>query len=424
MFSDDSIPPSAPEAGPARSRPPAVLQVVPSLVSGGVERGTVDLAGALVEAGWTAYVASSGGPMEKELARAGAQHITLPLASKSPLVIRRNGRALADLIRRCRIDIVHARSRAPAWSAWRAARATGRRFVTTFHNAYDADLPLKHRYNSVMARGDRVIAISHFVAEHAAKVYGIGPDRLRTIPRGVDLARFEPDRVWGQQVAELASHWRVPDGFAVVMLPGRLTRWKGGLDFSEAIARLSRHDVCGVLVGGEHHQAFRRELEAAIAQFGLGERFRIIEDCRDMPTAYMLADVVVSASTDPEGFGRVIIEAQAMGRPVVATDHGGARETILPGVTGWLVPPRDPAALAAAIEEALALDPDARAAFGGNARAQVAAGYTRDNMCARTIEVYEELLFPEPATAIVNRAQPAVVWQDAGAMPEPQVRLS
>src|SRR5712672_2013677 len=397
MFSDDNIAPGRKEAGSASGRPPAVLQVLPSLVSGGVERGAVDLAAALVEAGWTAYVASAGGPMEKELARVGAQHVTLPLASKNPLVIRRNRKALADLIRRGRIDIVHARSRAPAWSALSAARATGRRFVTTFHNAYDADLPFKHRYNAVMACGDRVIAISHFVAEHVAKVYGIGPDRLRTIPRGVDLARVEPDRVWGQQVAELALHWRVPDGFAVVMLPGRLTRWKGGLDFIEAIARLGRRDVCCVLLGAEQRRGFRRELETKIGRLGLLGMFRIVEDCRDMAAAYVLADVVVSASTDPEGFGRVIIEAQAMGRPVIATDHGGARETIVPGVTGWLAPPRDPAALAAAVGQALRLDDAERAALARRAMAQVASGYTRDAMCAKTIDLYEELLFPEPA---------------------------
>jgi glycosyltransferase involved in cell wall biosynthesis len=392
-----------------KTRPPAVLQVVPSLVSGGVERGTVDLAGALVEAGWTSYIASSGGPLERELLRVGAQHIALPLASKNPLVIRRNAKALADLIRRFRIDIVHARSRAPAWSGWSAARATGRGFVTTFHNAYDSDLPFKHRYNSVMARGDRVIAISRFVADHVAKVYGVGSDRLRTISRGVDLMRFDPRRVGGTQVAELAADWRVPDGFVVVMLPGRLTRWKGGLDFIEAIARLSRRDVCGVLVGGQQHVAFRRELEAAIERFRLAERFRIIDDCRDMPTAYRLADVVVSASTEPEGFGRVIVEAQAMGRPIVATDHGGARETILPGLTGWLVPPSDSAVLAAAIGAALALDEDARASFGRHARAQVAAGYTREIMCERTIEVYEELLFPETASVGLGRAEPVAI---------------
>src|SRR5579864_3883154 len=222
MGSDDSI------AGkPKEGRPPAVLQVIPSLVSGGVERGTVDLAGALVAAGWTAYVASAGGPMEHQLTRAGAHHLKLPLASKNPLVMRRNAAALIDIIRHHKIDIVHARSRAPAWSAWSAAKATRRRFVTTFHNAYDNDLPLKHWYNSVMARGERVIAISDFVAAHAASAYGVGADRLRTIPRGVDLKLFDPNRVNGDRVADLATQWRVPDGATVIMLPGRLTRWKG-----------------------------------------------------------------------------------------------------------------------------------------------------------------------------------------------------
>ena len=407
MGSDDSIAPILREGGLKQSRPPAVLQVVPSLVSGGVERGTIDLAGALVAAGWSAYVASAGGQMERELVRTGATHLQLPLASKNPLVIRRNTAALVDIIRRFRIDLVHARSRAPAWSAWSAARATDRRFVTTFHNAYAIDMPLKRRYNSVMARGERVIAISHFVAEHVAEVYGVGADRLRTIPRGVDLARFDPRRVRGERVVELATQWRVPDGFAVIMLPGRLTRWKGALDLIEAIALLGRRDLCCLLVGAEQHRGFRHELESAIERHGLVGMFRIIEDCRDMPAAYVLADVVVSASTDPEGFGRVIVEAQAMRRPVVATDHGGARETIVPGTTGWLVPPRDPTALAAAIGEALALDRDAQAALGRRARAQAAAGYTRDLMCARTIGVYEELLFPEPGTAVV--AQPELM---------------
>src|SRR5712691_12288093 len=400
MERDDSI------AGPpTEGRPPAVLQVIPSLVSGGAERGTIDLAGALAASGWTAYVASSGGPMEHQLARLGVRHLKLPLASKNPLVMRRNAAALIDIVRRHKIDIVHARSRAPAWSAWSAARATRRRFVTTFHNAYDTDLPLKLWYNSVMARGERVIAISHFVGEHVASVYGVGADRLRVIPRGVDIAAFNPRRVNGGQVCALATQWRVPDDAAIVMLPGRLTRWKGGLDFIEAIARLGRRDICCLLVGAEQRTGFRRELEARIERRGLGGMFRIVEDCRDMPAAYVLADVVVSASSDPEGFGRVIVEAQAMGRPVVATDHGGARETIVPGATGWLVPPRDPAALAGAIGEALALDRDAQTALGRRARAQAAAGYTRDLMCARTIGVYEELLFPEPGAAAITQPE-------------------
>jgi glycosyltransferase involved in cell wall biosynthesis len=399
MARDDST-----AGSPKEGRPPAVLQVVPSLVSGGVERGTVDLAGALVAAGWTAYVASAGGPMEHQLTRVGAHHIKLPLASKNPLVMRRNAGALIGLIRRHRIDVVHARSRAPAWSAWSAARATGRRFVTTFHNAYDTDLPLKRWYNSVMARGERVIAISQFVGAHVESIYDVASDRLRVIPRGVDLATFDPNRVNGERVVALARRWRVPDDAAVIMLPGRLTRWKGGLDFIEAVALLKRRDLCCLLVGAEHHSSFRRELEAAIERLGLIGMFRIVDDCNDMPAAYALSDVVVSASTDPEGFGRVIVEAQAMGRPVIATDHGGARETILPGITGWLAAPGDRAAMAAAIGTALGLDPRERGAFARRAIAHVAAGYTRETMCARTIDVYEELLFP--ATAALPERQP------------------
>jgi glycosyltransferase involved in cell wall biosynthesis len=390
MGVDDNTQPALP-----KGRPPAVLQVVPRLVSGGAERGTVDLAAALVAAGWTSYVASGGGPLEHDIIRSGATHLTLPLSSKNPLIMRRNATALARLIRQLGIDIVHARSRAPGWSAWSAAHTTGRHFVTTFHNAYDAGAALKRRYNSVMARGERVIAISQFVADHAAEVYGIDPDRLRMIPRGVDLDIFDPSRVGAERIVNLSRRWRLPDGAPVVMLPARLTRWKGGLDFITAIAALGRRDICCVLVGSEQRRGFRRELEASIERGGLAGLFRIVEECRDMPAAYMLADVVVSASTDPEGFGRVVIEAQAMGRPVVATAHGGSCETIEPGITGWLVPPRDPGALAEAITEALSLSEGERLQFARRAIAHVASRYTCQAMCARTIEIYEELLFPE-----------------------------
>ena len=394
--------------GVRETRPPAVLQVIPSLVSGGVERGTVEVAVALKAAGWTAMVASAGGPMERELARAGVEHVRLPLDSKSPLTIRRNTTALVGIIRQHKIDIVHARSRAPAWSAWNAARKTGRHFITTFHNAYSLSGPFKHWYNSVMARGERVIAISDFVAAHAASVYGVGGDRLRTVPRGVDLRLFDASRVNGDRVADLAARWRVPDGCAVIMMPGRLTRWKGGLALIEAIARLGRNDVCCLLVGVEQNRGFRKELEAAIERHGLGGQFRIIEDCRDITAAYVLADVVVSASTDPEGFGRTIVEAQAMGRPVIATDHGGARETVIPGSTGWLVPPGEPVALSAAIAETLALTPAEREALALRSRAHVAADFTCEQMCARTIEIYEELLFPEPPAVTVS-AEPMAI---------------
>jgi glycosyltransferase involved in cell wall biosynthesis len=374
-----------------------VLQVLPRLVQGGVERGTVDVAAALVAAGWNAMVASEGGPMVRELERAGATHMTLPLASKNPFVIRANVDRLAALIAQYDVDIVHARSRAPAWSARSAAKRTARHLVTTFHNAYGLGSVLKRHYNAVMASGERVIAISNFVGEYAASVYGVPPERLRIIPRGVDVTRFDPDTVSPERMIRLMHAWRLPDGAHTVLLPGRLTRWKGQLVFIEAMARLKRPDVHALILGSGDER-YRRELEAAIATSGGGATFRFVDDCADMAAAYMLADVVVSASTSPEGFGRVIIEAQAMGRPVIATAHGGAQETIISGETGWLVPPSDASALASALARALDQDERARLAMSQREIAHVRAHFTSALMAARTLAVYGELL-PQTAAA-------------------------
>jgi glycosyltransferase involved in cell wall biosynthesis len=392
-------------AAEPRSRPPAVLQVLPSLITGGVERGTIEMAQALVAAGWQAVVASSGGPLVREIERAGARHVTLPLASKNPLVMRANISRLVEVIEQHTIDIVHARSRAPAWSALWATRRTGRHFVTTFHNAYGEGSRLKHIYNSVMAKGERVIAISDFVGTHVAQVYGVSSDRLRVIPRGVDFVRFAPDHIGAERLVTLARQWQLPDGAPVVMLPGRLTRWKGQLVLIEAIALLGRSDVRCLFVGSGDAR-YRRELEAHAAKLGLGGAVEIVDECRDMPAAYMLADVVVSASTSPEGFGRVVAEAQAMGRPVVATSHGGARETVVPGSTGWLVPPGDSRALAEAVAEALKLGPEERLAHAARAIEHVRRNFDTAIMAARTLDVYEEVLFP--AAAAKRAAQAAI----------------
>jgi len=392
-------------AAQPRSRPPAVLQVLPSLITGGVERGTIEMAQALVAAGWQAVVASSGGPLVREIERAGARHVTLPLASKNPLVMRANISRLAEVIEQHTIDIVHARSRAPAWSALWATRRIGRHFVTTFHNAYGEGSRLKHIYNSVMAKGERVIAISDFVGTHVAQVYGVSSDRLRVIPRGVDFVRFAPDHIGAERLVTLARQWQLPDGAPVVMLPGRLTRWKGQLMLIEAIALLDRSDVRCLFVGSGDAR-YRRELEAHAAKLGLGGAVEIVDECRDMPAAYMLADVVVSASTSPEGFGRVVVEAQAMGRPVVATSHGGARETVVPGSTGWLVPPGDPRALADGLAEALKLGPEERLAHAARAIEHVRRNFDTATMASRTLDVYEEVLFP--AAAAKRAAQAAL----------------
>ena len=293
-------------AAPAERPRGTVLQVLPALETGGVERGTVEIARALTTAGWGAVVASSGGALVADIQRAKAEHVALPLASKNPFTIHANIKRLIGVIERHDVDIVHARSRAPAWSAYYAARRTGRPFVTTFHGVYGTASAPKKRYNAVMARGDRVIAISNFIAEHVRSVYGVDSDRLRIVPRGVDLELFDPANVGASRLEQLVHRWRLPDGMPIIMLPGRLTRWKGQTVMIDALAILGRNDIRCLFVGSDAgHQGFRRRLEKRIAQRGLASIVHIADHCRDMPAAYMLADVAVSASLDPEAFGRV-----------------------------------------------------------------------------------------------------------------------
>ncbi|MGQ9370934.1 glycosyltransferase family 4 protein [Azospirillum sp. ST 5-10] len=378
--------------GPGR-RPPVVLQVLPSLVTGGAERGCIDVALALAEAGATPLVASQGGPMVRELDRAGIPHLVLPLASKNPLVIRRNARRLEGIIADFGVDIVHARSRAPAWSAWLACRRTGARYMTTFHAPYNYSNRLKRWYNSVMARGERVIAISEFVRDHILAHYAVDPAVIRVVHRGIDPAVFAPERVGAARVIQLATQWRLPEDRPVVLLPGRLTRWKGQTVLIDALARLGRRDVLCLLVGADQGRtAFRQELVEQARRLGVDGQVHITDHCNDMAAAYRLATVVVSASREPEAFGRVIVEAQAMGKPVIVTATGAYKETVVEGETAWVVPPDDPAALAAALDEALSLPDAVRDAIGERARAFVAGRYTRQRMCADTLAVYAELL--------------------------------
>ena len=372
--------------------PPAILQVLPALRSGGVERGTLEIAEAQIAAGFRAIVASAGGEMVPALEALGAKHITLPLTAKSPWAMWRNAAALAALARAEGVALIHARSRAPAWSALIAARRLGLPFVTTYHGAYNEGFPGKRLYNSVMARGDRVIAISHFIADLIRARHGVAESRLRVIPRGVDPRRFDPALVSPARLAALRAAWGVAEGQPIIMLPARVTRWKGQIVLVEAMAQLPG-DALALLVGdAAERPAFQAELQARIAGLGLQDRVRLVGHATDMPAALMLADVVVHASTDAEAFGRTVIEAQAMARPVIASDLGAPRETVAEGITGWRTPPGDAAALAAALSRALAMTDSERAALGTRARAAVLSGYTTAAMQAATIAVYRELL--------------------------------
>lgn len=371
-----------------------ILQVLPALGgSGGVERGTVEVAGCITKRGWRSMVASNGGERVYQLKRAGAEHVELPLHSKNPLTMYANITRLARLIRTENIDLVHVRSRAPAWSVYFACKRTGVGYVTTFHGTYGAKGGLKRIYNSVMAKGERVIAISGFIAGHLKQLYGAAGNKIRIIHRGVDIETFDRNKVSAERVVKLSQDWRLEDGLPVVMLPGRLTRWKGQAVFIEAVAELGRDDIRCVLVGSDQgRKGYRKELERLIDRNGLNSVVRIVDHCDDMPAAYMLADVVVSASTDPEAFGRIVTEAQALGRPVVAPDHGGARETIINGKTGWLVTPGDKAALADALRTALGLSEAERHEIAERSVASVRDDFSKDAMCAKTLAVYEEVL--------------------------------
>ncbi|MCX8506714.1 MAG: glycosyltransferase family 4 protein [Alphaproteobacteria bacterium] len=372
---------------------PRILQVLPALVMGGVERGTLDTAQALAQGGFQSFVASSGGPMERELTRNGSTHFDLPMHRKAPWSILANASRLIDLARRQKIDLIHARSRAPAWAALIATRRCKLPFITTFHGTYRRNSPFKNWYNGVMVKGDKVIAISEFIAHHITQHYRIDPSRITVIPRGVDEAIFDPALVTQERMIALAQVWRVRDGAPIIMLPARFSRWKGHLTLLDAFRRMNNHDSVLVFVGSaDKHGSFYQEVERRIAEHGLGERVRLGGECRDMAAAYALSDVVVSASLQPEAFGRVCAEASAMARLVVATDHGGSRETILHKQSGYLVPPGDVTALAQALDQALMTNFETRKQMGHTGRAHILAKYTKKRMTAATLALYEKAL--------------------------------
>jgi len=379
---------------PASLHGATILQVLPALGTGGVERGTLEMTEAITRAGGKAIVASAGGALSAQIRRAGAEMITLPLNRKNPFAIWRNAAKLTTLIRSRRIDIVHARSRAPAWSAWLACKRTGTRFLTTYHGVYSENFPGKRAYNAVMIKGALVIAISRHVAQTIRGRYQIPANRIRIIHRGADLALFDPDNVSGERLAQLAERWRLPpERRPVILLPARLTRWKGAEVLVRALARLQNREAFVVLAGPEQgNGAFSRSLVILAGQLGVSDRLRLVGNCDDMQAAYQLSDVVVAPSLEPEPFGRTVVEAQAMGRIVVASANGGAAETIEHGVTGFLVPPGDVAQLADAIDYVLQMPQEASRAFGERARASVAANFAKETMQAATIVVYRELL--------------------------------
>jgi glycosyltransferase involved in cell wall biosynthesis len=380
-----------------------ILQIIPSLDAGGAERTTVDIAEALARQGARALVATEGGRMVGELQAKGGTWVPFPAATKNPLAMALTVRRLISLCANERVDLVHARSRAPAWVALAATQARKLPFVTTYHGAYAGKSAIKVLYNSVMARGDVVIANSHYTADLIATAHPFARSKLRVIHRGTDFSSFMPSAVAPERIQVLRDAWQVEPHQQIVLLAARLTGWKGQTILIEAARQLSEQglkDTVFILAGDpQGREGFIKEIDKQISDTQLQKIVRRVGHCSDMPAAFLAASVVAVPSTEPEAFGRSAVEAQAMGTPVIVSDHGAVPETVLapPQIaasqrTGWRVTVGDPAALASAISEALTMRPSSRNALALRARNHVEAHFSLDAMINDTLDVYTALL--------------------------------
>ena len=365
-----------------------VLQILPDLNAGGVERTVLETVEALVANGHGAHVLSNGGRLVPELEALGGVHHTAPIGSKNILSVPWRIAGIRRLIAEQNIDVVHARSRAPAWPALFAARAERVAFLTTYHGVYNAKSALKRGYNSVMAKGDIVIANSRFTREHIIREHGVDPLNIVVIPRGVDMTIFDADRITPMNALIRRIAWGVPAEAPLILLPGRLTRWKGQTVAIDALSYLPSDTHLVLLGDPQGRDDYVAELKAQATRLSLIDRVHIPGHDSEIVSAYKAADIVICPSTDPEAFGRTAAEAQAMGRPVVAADHGGAVEVVEHGVTGWRTPPGDAKALADAIgrvSDLTGLD---------SARARIATQYSKTALQSALLQVYRDLLKP------------------------------
>lgn len=378
-----------------------VLQVIPRMRAGGAELGCLQIATALVKNGHRALVASEGGQLVDQLVAAGAEHISMPLASKNPLVLTKNARQLADIVRRESVSIIHARSRAPAWSALYAARSTHIPFVTTYHSEYSEKGRLKNFYNSVMARSDTVIAVSDYMAHLIRTRYHTPENRIAIIHRAFDDSVFDPAKLTSERLAAVRQLLDADGTKPVLILAGRITPRKAQHHLVSALGLLKQRgtpDLVCVLAGEVEKPPFKAELEAQAQRLGVAHQLRFPGHVRDIAAAYAISDIALNIS-EQEGLPRVAIEAQAMGVPMIVSDTGPGREVALtePDVgpneaSGSRVPYADPKAVADAIETMLAWPPEKRKAYGERGAANVRSRFTLQRLTSKTLAVYQKLL--------------------------------
>ena len=377
-----------------KDKKPVVLQVLPELETGGVELGTVEIASELTKHGIKNFVASKGGRMVHDLQKLGVPHFTLNLKSKNPFTILKNAKKLEAYIKENDINIVHARSRAPAWSAYLAAKRAGVHYMATFHGTYGlGPWGIKKIYNKVMVMGERVIVISNHIKNHVLKNYKVDENKLRLVFRCVNLERFSPEAVSQERMIQKVKEYNIPDDKPVLFLGGRITKWKGQHLLIEALSKMKNQDYYCIIAGDEQgREEYFKSLMALAKKYNLGNKIGIYGKVLDMPAAMMVSDVVLSTAIEPEAFGRIAIEGQAMGKIVVASNIGGSLDSISDGVTGKLYQYDNPQALADALDWALSLSLTEKKKISAAAQKNVRENFTKEIMCDKTIKVYEELL--------------------------------
>ena len=377
-----------------------VLQVIPKLGYGGAESGCYDLAHYLTENNCSSYIVTSGGELLKYIDKKKVKVIRLPVHSKNPILMFFNSIILIFIILICNISIVHARSRAPAWSCLLATKITKRKFVTTFHGTYNFKNSLKKYYNSIMLKSDLIIAGSNFIFSHINENYSEYLNlnkKFLVIFRGINTEYFNPSKIHQTDQKKLISKWNISKEKPLILLPGRLTSWKGQEMFIEAIRlvkeKLSEKSFCAVILGSDQgRNVYKKKLLRLVEQYRLNNYIKFFDKCELMPLAYKISDIVVSTSIEPEAFGRVSVEAQSMEKPIIASNIGGSKETIIDDKTGFLFEAQKPEELSKKIIHVLNLDESTLKFIGIEGRKNVIKKFNIEKMCFSTYSEYKKII--------------------------------
>jgi glycosyltransferase involved in cell wall biosynthesis len=382
-----------------------VLQVIPKLGYGGAETGCYDLAHYLHEQNAKSYIVTSGGSLIKYIDKKKVKLIRLPVQSKNPILIFLNTIILTVIILFCGINIVHARSRAPAWSCFIATKITRRKFVTTFHGTYNFNSSIKKFYNSVMVKSDLIIAGSNFIFSHINENYSNHLNKnqkLLTIFRGINLEYFDSTKIKNEAESKLMNEWKIDKTLSfyqkkIILFPGRLTSWKGHEMFIESLNIFKQKNpdklFYVIILGSDQgRKIYKKKIQRLVEQHRLVQDILFIDNCENMPLAYKISDIVTNCSIEPEAFGRVAVEAQARKKVIVASDIGGSRETIINNKTGFLFKAGDAVALSDILSHIFELNETTLKSMGNEGRKNVINKFNVEKMCFSTYSEYKKLI--------------------------------